>query len=377
MQIHQEHPSQEKLHAFAEGYLEEAEVACIQNHIAHCLPCLEMVKQIPADAFALKLRHAVGRTLANDYQGQNPLKDDPELTSRFLNHHRYLVRKKLGAGGMGTVYLAEHRLMRRLVALKVINQRLLAQPDALTRFQKEIQAIAQLDHPGIAVAHDAEEMDGFTILVMEYIDGLDLGRYVEKHGPLPVSTACNYILQAARALQYAHERGLIHRDIKPQNLMLTPDFRIKLLDFGLAVLGGKSDGESSRTPSGCETPFPGDLLTDFGQGIGTPAYAAPEQVQDAHTVDERADIFSLGATLNYLLTGKNHHSTEGILGPDVPSRLESFLKRMLATCPADRPASMKEVIRELATWDKESKRWQVDRRVVVGTLLVPVAGVVG
>src|SRR5262249_36087000 len=207
----------------------------------------------------------------------------------------YVLLERLGEGGMGQVFKARHRVMRRLVALKLIRKERLLNPRAVRRFQREVRAAAQLSDPHIVLALDADQVGSSPFLVMEYIEGAaDLARLVKGSGPLPVEQACEYIRQTALGLQHAHQRGLVHRDIKPANLLLTADRKlVKILDMGLARLDHPSaDGDGSST------------LTGEGTVMGTPDYLAPEQALEAHTVDVRADLYSLGCTFYHLLTGR-------------------------------------------------------------------------
>ena len=177
----------------------------------------------------------------------------------------------------------------------------------MRRFQREIQAAAALDHPNIVRAYDADQIGGTHLLVMECIEGAtDLAKLVKKNGPLPVAQACEYIRQAALGLQHAFERGMVHRDIKPANLLLTADGKtVKILDMGLARLDRPSaDGEASST------------MTQEGAVMGTPDYIAPEQAMESHTVDIRADLYSLGCTFYYLLTGTSAVSRRHADGED-------------------------------------------------------------
>jgi serine/threonine protein kinase len=212
------------------------------------------------------------------------------IPAPLRNHFRYRIIRRLGRGGMGSVFLAEHRLMKQLRAIKVINPALIDNPRAVERFTREIDLLSKLRHPAIVQGFDGEEAAGLYLLVMEYIEGETLDQVIERQGLLPVGLACEYARQAAEGLQYAHEQGLVHRDIKPANLMLTADGQIKILDFGLARLRSESRADTG--------------LTQEHASIGTPDYSAPEQALDACNADICADIYSLGCTLFYLLTGR-------------------------------------------------------------------------
>ena len=193
---------------------------------------------------------------------------------------------------MGTVYLAQNRLMGRNEVLKVVSSHMINRRGVLDRFLVEIRNAARLHHTNIVTAYSASRMGESIVFAMEYVEGLDLSKLVKAKGPLPVANACNYVHQACLGLQHAHEQGMVHRDIKPSNLMLARQGNravIKVLDFGLAKI--QSEG-----------PVDGGL-THEGQMLGTPDYIAPEQIRDARGADIRADIYSLGCTLYYLLTG--------------------------------------------------------------------------
>ena len=202
----------------------------------------------------------------------------------------YQLLDKLGEGGMGAVYKARHAKLGRLVALKVLPPQVLSQPDALSRFEREMKAVGTLSHPNVVQALDAGEFNGVHYLSMEYVEGRDLQELVKAKGPMSVVNACKAIRQAALGLAAAHKLGLVHRDIKPSNLFVTKQTgQIKILDMGLALLSQE------------ETPA---ALTSTGQCFGTPDYMAPEQWEDAHTCDARADLYSLGCTLFLLLVGR-------------------------------------------------------------------------
>jgi serine/threonine-protein kinase len=265
----------------------------------------------------------------------------------------YVLLERLGEGGMGKVFKARHRRLGTVVALKVIRKERVANQAILRRFQREVRAIAQLDHPNIIRALDADEVDGTPFLVMEYVEGADLGGMVRKSGPLPLGQACDCIRQAALGLQHAHERGLVHRDIKPSNLLLSSAFVIKILDMGLARLHRTAEDESSAA------------LTAEGLVMGTMDYIAPEQAMNSHAVDIRADLYSLGCTLYYLLTGRvpfpgcqglakllKHRIEEPEpiqqLRPEVPPTVAAVVRKLMAKRPEERFQTPAEVAAALS-----------------------------
>src|SRR5262245_47133761 len=214
----------------------------------------------------------------------------------------YRVLDRLGEGCMGQVFKAQHVKMDRLVALKVIRKELVSNPVAVDRFYREVKAVAKLSHANIVTAFDVSQAGATHYLAMEYVDGIDLERLVGQSGPLPIASACDYIRQAAEGLQHAHEKGLVHRDIKPGNLMVARPSGggppvLKVLDFGLVRLergGTRSEG-----------------LTQSGAVVGTLDYMAPEQAASARTVDIRADVYSLGCALFFLLAGRPPFAERG------------------------------------------------------------------
>jgi putative intracellular protease/amidase/predicted Ser/Thr protein kinase len=357
------HPSNDQLRAFAQGRLSGDSLLEMEAHISRCSACCAKLANIPDDTLVCRLR--AGATLhATPAQTQIPpvpasivsgTTADLVMPEELRNHPRYQVVRRLGEGGMGVVFQAVHRMMERDVALKVINSSLISHPGAVERFQMEVKAAAKLQHPNIVVAHDAEQVGSLHFLVMEYVEGVSLDRLVEKRGPLPIEQACHFIRQAAQGLQHAHEKGMVHRDIKPQNLMVTRKGQVKILDFGLArFLQGPLDSEAG----------PKKPLTMMGTVLGTPDYIAPEQVSDSRTVDTRADIYSLGCTFYFLLTGSvpfpggtslrkalAHVDTMPLpvrsLRKDVPPELLPVLDRMMAKRPEDRQQTPAEVVREI------------------------------
>jgi len=355
-----QHPDSARLAAFGQGTLDHGELAEIETHLAVCESCCDLLSSLPDDEFVDRLRasqklpgwatefcgdvsvavtvhaesEATGFEVPSSFVfsdlssgSEIPLTVDAvgrsgprprefpleqELPSELLNHPRYRIVRKLGAGGMGSVYLAQHQVMDRPVALKVIRSDLLGKPALVERFRREVKSAAHLAlHPNIVAAYDAEQAGDSHFLVMEFVDGVNLGDLVKSQGPLPVEAACDAIKQAAEGLEHAHQRGMVHRDIKPQNLMRTANGQIKILDFGLARLASEvlpdlaaaaeEDGQQhvrSMTPDG------GIKLTLTDMVLGSADYIAPEQALDPRSADIRADIYSLGCTLYHLLAGE-------------------------------------------------------------------------
>lgn len=269
----------------------------------------------------------------------------------------YRLVEKLGEGGMGAVWKAVHTRLDKTVALKLLPHRLLANPDAVARFEREMRAAGKVCHPNVVQAFDAGEAAGVFYLAMEFIDGVDLSRLVAARGPLDVADACRVAEQAALGLAAAHTHRLVHRDVKPQNLLLARNGTVKLLDLGLARLVEEASAEASRAG-----------LTAADQVMGTADYMAPEQWEDARAAGEAADLYSLGCTLFFLLTGRPPFGTERhpsiarkmqahllepvpslkAARPDVPPELEALCDRLMAKRPAARPASAAEVAAALA-----------------------------
>jgi serine/threonine protein kinase/DNA-binding NarL/FixJ family response regulator len=263
----------------------------------------------------------------------------------------YDILARLGAGGMGTVFKARHRRMKRVVALKVLSGDLGDDPSFVQRFQREVETIARLGHPNVVMAYDADEAEIGHFLVMEFVNGRDLASLVQKQGPLPVHHAVDCVLQAARGLAYAHGQAIIHRDVKPHNLLRDQAGVVKITDLGLARLNTAESTAKSN-------------LTQAGGILGTATYMPPEQALDSSAIDHRADIYSLGCTLFFLLAGRPPYSGQSVMavllkhreGPipslasvrqDAPPKLDSILARMMAKSVSDRFQSMAEVVAAL------------------------------
>ena len=245
--------------------------------------------------------------------------------------------------------------MKRVVALKVLPSSLTKTPGAVQRFQREVEVAARLEHPNIVTAFDADEADGVHFLVMQFVKGSDLARLVHEKGTLSVATALDYVIQTGRGLEYAHAQGVIHRDIKPSNLLLDDKGTLKILDMGLARLEQEIGSLDSTAAAS---------LTQIGQVMGTVDYMPPEQSMDTHGADARADIYSLGCTLYYLLTGRAVYGGDTlarkimahreksvpslkVLRPDVPEELDAAFQKMLAKRPQDRHGNMSAVLADL------------------------------
>lgn len=259
---------------------------------------------------------------------------------------------------MGRVFRAEHSAMGRIVALKILSADLVNSPRAKEFFLREVRAASRLNHPSIVTAFDANEVSGVHFLVMELVQGPNLDKLVRERGPLSPPVACEYIRQVATGLEHAFEQGMVHRDIKPSNLLLKgePDSSkpglVKISDFGLARLAPiRAENAGSNH---------GTILVEENTIIGTPDYLAPEQAKSLHQADIRSDIYSLGCTLFFLLTGRVpypgtkglekiiKHSTDPVplpsaIVPGIPPEVDSLVVKMMAKDPVDRPQTPKEV----------------------------------
>ncbi len=357
------HPTPQELAAFGLGKLSESAAAAIAAHLESCPACRQAVAGVSADSFLDKIRAAKQGDLSfapsSAGQPSTPAVPCPNVPPELARHPKYLILRELGRGGMGVVYQARHKEMDRQVVIKVINRALLDRPESLERFRREIRAAAQLSHQNIVTAYDAERAGESHMLVMEFVSGQSLDEVLKKKGPLPVSVACHFARQVALGLQHAYERGMVHRDIKPQNLMLTPKGQVKILDFGLAKVV-----REENTSTG---------LTSENAYLGTPDYCAPEQATDARTADIRADLYSLGCTLYYLLSGRPPFREDTVvktilahqqkqpqplteLRPEVPAEIWKVLTRLLAKEPAQRYEKPSEVAQALVPFIKSGSK---------------------
>jgi serine/threonine-protein kinase len=274
----------------------------------------------------------------------------------------YVLLKRLGEGGMGQVFKARHQKLNRVVALKIIRRDKLDNPEAIRRFYREIQAAALLSHPNVVAGYDAGDVGGTYFFAMEYVEGNDLGKLVKQKGPLKVVNSCEYIRQAALGLQHAFEKGLVHRDIKPSNIIVrTSGSRsegaplVKVLDMGLVRNHNPVGEDASGT------------LTQIHAVLGTPDFISPEQALNARDADIRSDLYSLGCTFYYVLTGQVPFPCEAAvekllkhymeapprveaLRPEVPVGIGRLIRKLMAKAPDQRyqtPAELAGVLQSL------------------------------
>ncbi len=394
-------PPEEKLRRLLADRLSGAEAEAVEGHAQACAACQQTLRRLerrlpgppqlpPITVDLPNETPAPGApgdaTIAPEVARGEPSALVEGLPADLTHHPRYRVTRLLGEGGMGAVYLAEHRLMGRLVALKVIHPQYTSNAGAVERFRREVHSAARLDHPHIVRAYDAEQAGQTHFLVMEYVKGTTLTEHLKQNGPLPAAEACSYARQTALGLQHAHENGMVHRDVKPDNLMLLSDGTVKILDFGLARLGLAADvTPDGLAPSGTG---PGQL-TAAGSAMGTPDYIAPEQATDAGAADIRADLYSLGCTLYQLLSGRVPFPDGSVLDKFVahlerqpvpltrlraglPPGLAGAVAKLMAKRPADRYQTPAEAAAALAPFATSPRK----RRSALRLALVAVAGCV-
>jgi serine/threonine protein kinase len=399
------HLSPDALRGVAMGTLDAMTAGAIMTHLDGCPDCCRAVAALSSDDFLDRLRQAhlpgstpaaaetpagAARVLTPAHTGASPPGERGDgvtnLPPELANNPQYAVLRELGRGGMGVVYLAKNKLMDRLEVLKVVNRALLVHPGAMDRFLREIRSAARLSHANVVAAYSAVQSGELLAFAMEYVEGQDLARLVQAHGPLPVANACDYIKQAALGMQHAFEKDMVHRDIKPQNLILARAGErhiVKVLDFGLAKVTRAANQDTT--------------LTDDGAMLGTPGYVAPEQTLDATNADIRADIYSLGCTLYYLLTGtppfegrsayevlQAHQSLEARplnqVRPEVPEELAAVVRKMMAKDPARRyqtPMALAQALDALAVDTPKpspARKWVISGGIAAGVLVIGLLG---
>lgn len=368
----------ERLKRFAAGDMPVELIEEFAEHLGQCSPCQARLRELPesVDGLLDDLRSISRTGPADDASWQAEMRaleagsqgwivdasSSPAATTTVAESSKtprlpemlgeYRILALLGRGGMGAVYRAVHQRLDKVVAIKVLAPERLGDPAAADRFGREMRAVGRLNHPHVVSATDAGEVEGAPYLVMEFLDGIDLSRLLKRHGALAAADACEIVRQAALGLQYAHSHGLVHRDVKPSNLLLTPATEqvsgglVKVADLGVALLRESNDGHADGSTSTT-------LL------LGSLDYMAPEQADDAHQVDHRADLYGLGCTLYELLTGKPPFAAPEYrtrlqklkahalappprlagLAPQVPPGLDPLLELLLAKEPAGRFAS--------------------------------------
>src|ERR1700722_14237889 len=369
------HPTDPTLQAYGLGKLDDVSAESVTSHLESCPDCQRRVAELSSDDFLGRLQNAQVKSdkSAADWPpfgvpstegAHGPVVPPPPadtLPPELVDHPDYEIVRELGRGGMGVVYLVRNKLMGRLEVLKVVGGHLVERPGVRDRFLREVQSAAKLQHKNIVAAYSAMRLGESIVLAMEYVDGEDLAKMVKSRGPLPVVHACYFIHQAALGLQHAHERGMVHRDIKPANLIFAVEGKkgvVKVLDFGLAKLTSEGHPDSG--------------LTREAQMLGTPDFIAPEQIRDAQSADIRADIYSLGCTLYYILTGgppfrgdhlwdlyQAHFSMEAgplnLVRPEVPVELAAVVAKMMAKEPGRRFQTPGELAQALAPFFKRTE----------------------
>ncbi len=308
-----------------------------------------------------------GKTVVDD--GVSSLEFDAAASDAVPEHlpnpiGEYRLKRLIGSGGMGQVYLAEHIRMQRDVALKILPSARMKDAASVDRFFDEIRAASRLLHPNIVTAFDASEFQGVHFLAMEYVDGLTLTQVINREGPMSVGEAASVIRQAAMGLMHAHRSGVVHRDVKPGNLMRAADGTVKVLDLGLAQVNSQqwSAVNLARVVNSSDTP----RVKKPGRLVGTLSYMSPEQLEDPDSADARSDIYSLGAVMFFLLIGRPPYTGEFLdlvyghrhgdlpelmqLRGDIDLRFDHIFRRMMAKSPQERYGSLDEVIDELAAY---------------------------
>ncbi|MAG93806.1 MAG: hypothetical protein CMJ48_08670 [Planctomycetaceae bacterium] len=399
-------PLFQQLDSLAGGTLAGDELESVLEAVERCETCraeyetqcdgspLQQSAQVRGSASGVLAEEESGRPIAKDRQTaalsdgsktgvaidsdatvQMPVPEDrpPETIGT------YQITGVLGKGGMGTVYKAVHPQLEKTVAIKLIGADCITNTNAVARFQREMRVVGRLDHPNIIRATDAGTAEGRQYLVMEFVDGSDLKEIVDRHGPLPINDACDIIYQTAIGLHHAHENALVHRDIKPSNIMLTRSGVAKLLDMGLARVTWDED------PAG-------EQLTGAGQICGTIDFMPPEQWESTHDVDARGDLYSLGCTLFYILTGSvpfggasyrsvakkmKAHLLEAApavtsIRAEIPAELGQIVAKTLLKQPSERFATSLEFAEALQQFRTDcNPAALVDGKATPGTLPTP------
>ena len=380
------HLPDEALWRYGQGQLDLAEAERTSQHVDDCAECRQRLARMtatscdaePPPTYATE-DSGLGRTTPAGMTCTEPGADSALPVAphghglELAQHPDYEIIRELGRGGMGVVYLAHNKLLGRNEVLKVLDKSVVERSSTNDRFLREMRAVARLRHPNIVAAYSAFRSGDNLVFSMEHVDGLDLARMVRATEPIPVDRACYCVYQAALGLQHAHEEGMVHRDIKPGNLMLSHHKGravIKVLDFGLAKANCELMAMDLQRADVNRAERPGEELTLAGQMLGTPGYIAPEQIDDAQKADIRADIYSLGCTLYYLLSGHPPFERPSVLAvvvahrfsiatpldvvrPEIPAELAAVVAKMLEKEPDRRFQTPAEVALALAPFFKK------------------------
>lgn len=380
-------PARDLLNDYVSGLLTLHEHETIEQLIDNCADCQATVAELDESVSTLVMRLPKSHSVVISEQDpdlDNLLRRAKSLyTQKTVVHAstpvltpdtvlgNYRVYELIGRGGMGQVYRAEHIHMKREVAIKVLSPNLVQSQASQQRFQREVETVSKLKHPNIVAAYDADWTDNELFLVMEYVAGKNLEDIVQRDGPLPLDSALACVRQAAIAMLYAHQSGIIHRDIKPANLLMNQEGHLKLLDLGLA----RSPEEQRDSPK--------PDLTSEGIVLGTAAYLSPEQAQDPRSACPQSDIYSLGCTLYFLLTGRpvyeGNTAMEVVFAhrekplpslvqerPDTPVWVEQLFRRMTAKSLEERFHSFSEVVEAIDTQAVATRKVISYREVVAG-----------
>ncbi len=385
-------PTPQQLAEFAIGKLPAEMVEPLSDHVTKCPTCQAALDTLDhlSDKVILGIRESAARGIGPEDQqfyelarrmgpigvkaaqeaeqesgsiSHSVLDEEDDVMPQQLGQYRLLDR--VGRGGMGTVYKARHPKLKRIVAIKVLPAQTMQDSQTVDRFLREMEAVGKLEHPNIVRAYDAGEADGRHFLVMEFIEGVTLSRRILSDPSISIEEACRVVRQAAIAVQYAHDHGLIHCDIKPSNLMLTTDGTVKMLDLGLSRFAWRQPAFEDGPTTDPQEPATGETVTRASQLLGTPGYMSPEQIQgDPESMDQRTDIYSLGVTFYELLTlqpafsGNNRQRCLRQAAGEVPrpprelnevisEELEAIVLHAMAKDPESRYATAQELVDDL------------------------------
>lgn len=354
------HPNREQLRLFVTNRLDQVDMALIRNHLRICTDCQGQLQRMNSDgdpvSDTFNAATESSNTATKPVLSMDTGASLAELPLVLANHPRFNVISMLGSGAMGTVYRAVDQSNGQFVAIKVLQN---IDSQSFKRFEREVELLSKLSHPNLVTLYEANLAGEMPYLVMECVEGISLDRMLTRKGILRVPDACEIIYQVAVGLLHAHDQNVIHRDIKPSNIMVTPNGKVKLLDWGLARIWEGVHGQQDV------------YITVAHQAVGTPDYIAPEQLEDSRSVDARADIYSLGGTLFTLLTGKaprdwrtgNAVAYQWLQRPDVTvtairadtkSSLRRILLKMLELRPEKRISSTSILLGLLAPYCKRS-----------------------